>query len=308
MSGSLYSEFLALSLPTESRAEHDAAPGLPANGWGITHSQILQCHIPIGNAYRNIVNVAKECNNWALPIDNRNMDMWLLMEKSKSSARKSTPFSNWLVEAVARRGIDLAELGRIVGSDYNYMWRLSVGLRNRPSHDLTLAIGEALKDVPGAMKAADYKIVSVADNASDPLLRIGQNVPLDVFQHIPFSPGTVTGSMERLGEGDDYSHERLTVAEVLPNDVRAIRIAGDSMEPFYKEGDIVFVHETKEAHDGDVVIALVGLTGITCKVFRNPMDGGVAYLEPYNGEGSIKFPDFIIVGIVVGFYRNTRRK
>ena len=51
--------------------------------------------------------------------------------------------------------------------------------------------------------------------------------------------------------GEDY--EELSVAEDDPADFAA-RIAGDSMEPYYHDGNIAWVHECQELSVGDVGI------------------------------------------------------
>lgn len=216
----------------------------------------------------------------------------------------NTQFGQWLTTTLqARNDLDLAELGRRVGSDYNYMWRLSTGRRKRPSYELTVSIGQQLQDVPGALDAAGYPLLI---EGADPLSKIGPEVDTTVLRRIPFIPGPVSASMTRVGEGENVGPLQ-TAADVLPNDVRAIEVRGESMEPVYRSGDILFVQEARTAHDGDEVIAVIGLDGITCKTYREPPEG-LGYLQPYNGEAKIEFPNFIIVGIVVGFYRHKQRR
>lgn len=142
-------------------------------------------------------------------------------------------------------------------------------------------------------------------DSADPLSRIGPDVDTSVLRLVPFIAGPVSASMTRIGEGENAGPST-TAADVLPNDVRAIEVRGESMEPAYRSGDILFVQETREAHDGDEVIALIGLDGITCKVYR-AAELGPDYLEPSNGEGHIERPNFIVVGVVIGYYRRKVR-
>jgi hypothetical protein len=73
--------------------------------------------------------------------------------------RSHTKYAQWLRDAVERRGIDLADLGRRVNSDYNYMWRLSSGQRKRPGYELAVAIGKELGDLTGSLVAAEYPLI-----------------------------------------------------------------------------------------------------------------------------------------------------
>lgn len=88
------------------------------------------------------------------------MSLLLLMPSQHTETR----YSKWLRSALNKRGIDLAELGRVVNSDYNYMWRLSAGVRKRPGYEIALAIGEALKDVEGSLQAAEFSRPGATDD------------------------------------------------------------------------------------------------------------------------------------------------
>ena len=74
-----------------------------------------------------------------------------------------TKYQGWLHGALERRGVDVAELARMTNADYSHVWRIARGdpdkypNSRRPGYDLALAIGEALKDVPGSLAAADWE-------------------------------------------------------------------------------------------------------------------------------------------------------
>lgn len=157
---------------------------------------------------------------------------------------------------------------------------------------------------PGPLFVAMDRIYKSGDSLPDidPLSLIGLTVDTSALSHIPFFPGGASASAERLRDGDVPPE---TADEVIPAHLRAIRVYGPCMEPYYSDGDIVFVHETDTASDGDVVIATVDLNNVQCKVYRCGKNS--AHLEPTNGEGIIESPRFRIAGIVVGFYRPMKR-
>ena len=78
-----------------------------------------------------------------------------------------TKYQEWLDGALERRGVDVAELARMTNADYSHVWRIARGdpdkypNSRRPGYDLALAIGEALKDVPGSLAAAEWETPSL---------------------------------------------------------------------------------------------------------------------------------------------------
>ncbi|HTA42684.1 MAG TPA: transcriptional repressor LexA [Bryobacteraceae bacterium] len=69
-------------------------------------------------------------------------------------------------------------------------------------------------------------------------------------------------------------------------DTYALRVRGNSMiEDHICEGDMILVEQTAQAHDGDIVVALVGGTETTLKRFyREP--GNTIRLQPANSAMS----------------------
>jgi len=69
-------------------------------------------------------------------------------------------------------------------------------------------------------------------------------------------------------------------------DTYALRVRGNSMiEDHICEGDMILVEETKEARDGDIVVALVGGTDTTLKRFYREA-GNMVRLQPANSTMS----------------------
>lgn len=84
-----------------------------------------------------------------------------------------------------------------------------------------------------------------------------------------------------------------------------LRVRGESMiEAGIMDGDLILVQETAEAHDGEIVVALIdGIeTGATVKTFYRK--NGKIYLTPENKTmGPIIVDDATIVGKVKGVFR-----
>ncbi len=179
----------------------------------------------------------------------------------------------------------------------------------RVSVESLLKFAQGFRTPPDALlKAAGYPPlpppprVFVLDE-DDPLGNVGGAVDLGLLARIPMAPGSVSANLTRVQEPLDAPP--LSLGEALPGGVRAIRVEGDCMRPFYQSGDVLLVRESDDARNGDKVIALVDWGGITCKVLRE--NGGPRYLEPTNGDGKITADRFRILGIVVGFFRRERR-
>lgn len=122
--------------------------------------------------------------------------------------------------------------------------------------------------------------------------------------------GKVTAGAPRLAV--EESEERLCVDRSLlgeERDVFALRIVGESMiERGIHDGDLVFVRQTRDAKDGDVVIALIG-DEATCKLFYSEPSRRRIRLQPANAAmepiyvAKDVFRETMILGVVVGLFR-----
>jgi len=214
--------------------------------------------------------------------------------------------------------VDRSYLHKIMNShkmEYRYY--------KRPAYEKTLAIGQAVNDVRGAMVAADRlreyeermglsaptppqpnaeRVLDVIKNLlsglDDPLARIGQDVDIRQFGNLPLSTSPASAGESLLTDNTTESEQ---FSEILHGDVRTIRVEGDCMEPFYRHADILFVQRAASAETGNTVIALLDGESVACKVFRQ--DEGSEYLEANNGAYPRITGDFRIVGIVKGSYR-----
>lgn len=79
-----------------------------------------------------------------------------------------TKYQKWLEPLLIERGVKVAELGRMIGKDYNYIWKLARGEpgvnrnQERPGYEVAFAIGEALGDTIGSLTAADYPVPNLS--------------------------------------------------------------------------------------------------------------------------------------------------
>jgi len=122
--------------------------------------------------------------------------------------------------------------------------------------------------------------------------------------------GKVTAGAPRLAV--EESEERLCVDRSLlgeERDVFALRIVGESMiERGIHDGDLVFVRQTRDAKDGDVVITLIG-DEATCKLFYREPSRRRIRLQPANAAmepiyvAKDVFRETMILGVVVGLFR-----
>jgi repressor LexA len=137
-------------------------------------------------------------------------------------------------------------------------------------------------------------------------------------KHLPTVPkgafliplvGSVTAGAPRLAV--EESEDALCVDRSLVGDHRdvfALKIDGDSMiERGINTGDMVFVHRTSIAKDGDIVIVLLDEEA-TCKLFYR--EGKEIRLQPANASmepiyiSKKSFTDTCILGVVIGVYHS----
>jgi len=93
---------------------------------------------------------------------------------------------------------------------------------------------------------------------------------------------------------------------VRDNEVFMLRIKGDSMiEAGIFDRDYVLVEKTEYAHNGDIVVALIGETEATVKRFYH--EGTHVRLQPSNSAMEpIIVHDVKILGKVIGLFRHIR--
>lgn len=136
------------------------------------------------------------------------------------------------------------------------------------------------------------------------------NTPLPYDKNVapgPFVGGEVpviswvqAGSFEAVVDNfqPGFAEETVTATVQVRRHTYALRVHGDSMEPDFKEGDILIVEPEMEAVHGSYVIAKNGDNEATFK--KLVQDGGDWYLKPLNPAYPMKPVDrnMKIVGVV----------
>lgn len=77
--------------------------------------------------------------------------------------------------------------------------------------------------------------------------------------------------MEAIEEIEDF--EELDTRTMPKGEYMALRIAGDSMEPRIRKGDVVIVRVQDDAENGDVAIVMIGNEDAVCKKIKKTKDG-----------------------------------
>ena len=109
----------------------------------------------------------------------------------------------------------------------------------------------------GRRKVAEYEndLVASGRYAPEPFIHEIEYIDMPL-SYLPVSAGTG----EFLDEGN---YEMISVPKsTVPAGAKfAIRVKGDSMEPTYNDGQLIWVQETKELHPGDVGVFFYGDQG-----------------------------------------------
>jgi repressor LexA len=133
--------------------------------------------------------------------------------------------------------------------------------------------------------------------------------PSDLLCEIPVAGYIAAGQpMELVNSGETISVPRFMLGRVRPEQVYAARIKGDSMiDEHICDGDIALIEKRPEAHNGEIVMALVDETYATLKrLYRH---GPEVELRPSNPlVESIRVParNVRIQGIFRGLLRQSK--
>jgi repressor LexA len=133
-------------------------------------------------------------------------------------------------------------------------------------------------------------------------------VSSDLLCEIPLLGRIAAGMpIEVVSDSETIAVPRFLLGRVRPDRVYAVRVKGDSMiDEHICDGDIALIENRTEAHDGEIVVALVDGTHATLKrLFRH---GAEVELRPANSQlEPIRVPAYqvTIQGIFRGLLRPT---
>ncbi|GAA5192912.1 transcriptional repressor LexA [Ferrimonas gelatinilytica] len=120
--------------------------------------------------------------------------------------------------------------------------------------------------------------------------------------------GRVAAGEPILAQEHVESHYQMDPSLFHPEASYLLRVRGDSMKEIgILDGDLLAVHQTREARNGQVVVARVGDDEVTVKRFQKR--GNVVYLHAENEEYApivvdLKETPLTIEGLAVGVVRN----
>lgn len=100
-------------------------------------------------------------------------------------------------------------------------------------------------------------------------------------------------------DDDKYSIKEFPQTDVPSNTDCGIYINGDSMEPKYPNGCLVWVKETQEILFGDVIVAILNGAPF-CKIYQE--DGLHSFNEKYKPIKVTEYDNFSVFGKVIGYY------
>lgn len=113
----------------------------------------------------------------------------------------------------------------------------------------------------------------------------------ELLWEIPMAGVIAAGQpLEVVPDGDLIAVPRFLLGRVKPENVYALKVQGDSMiDEHICDGDIALIEDRPEAHDGEIVVALVDETHATLKrLYRH---GAEVELRPANSQlESIRVP------------------
>ena len=151
-------------------------------------------------------------------------------------------------------------------------------------------------------------VTIIRQGSSSQIIINQQELPAsDLLCEIPVAGYIAAGHpIELVNGGETISVPRFMLGRVRPEQVYAARIKGDSMIDIC-DGDIALIEDRPEAHNGEIVMALVDETYATLKrLYRH---GAEVELRPSNPQmESIRVPagNVRIQGIFRGLLRQSK--
>lgn len=179
-------------------------------------------------------------------------------------------------------------------------------------------IANALNTTPGYLMGWDKKEAPKIINIYEQLETDRQQVVYDcaeeqlneqnhpnvheIDDHRPVNTVDVLGAVS-AGTGewlDGQSSETVTIEGPIPRYDFAVRVNGNSMEPTFSDGEILFVNKVDEARNNQFVIAEVNGEAFVKKLFVS-MDGVklISLNRDYDDIVIHDYDDYQIVGVVV---------
>jgi phage repressor protein C with HTH and peptisase S24 domain len=156
--------------------------------------------------------------------------------------------------------LSFTEVAERAGVSIGTVTRLAKAEPKRiPTYATAEAIGRALGDVAGSLRAAGY-----AASDSD-LQRVGEVIDARPYVAALRMVSDASAGIERYALAD--ASEDMSAGLLA---VKAVRVRGDCLAPMLRDGDIMLVLPPESVRDGDLVIALLDFAQVVAKRFRMP--------------------------------------
>lgn len=197
-----------------------------------------------------------------------------------------------LNQILADRNLRAADVVRLTGLPQPTVSRLLKGGQDNPTLSTLLALSKGLK-------------ISVSELLGDDC-NVADKEPVAAFRRIPLINWVQAGALTPLAgnEAEEWIYCPVNISE----NGFALKVRGESMEPKFQEGDIVFVDPEEEPRPGKIVIAQdETFSEAEATMKKLIVEDNQAYLRALNpewpGPKFIKItPSIRIVGVVVGKY------
>lgn len=202
------------------------------------------------------------------------------------------------------KGLTQLQLAQMSKVTVNYISRFESDEFKNPTQETINRFARALEISPVELQ---YGFADERPRGPSPFGNL-HPTKLDMFA-VPLLTGTISaGSFSQ----DFTRWEGKTVQ--IPEKVReswvAMQIRGKSMEPHYRDGDLVIVDTTVQFLDSDDVVVTRNGDEITVKQLKKLRDGTIE-LRPHNPDYPTitlkKDDDIKVMGVVVRLYRDPRR-
>jgi Predicted transcriptional regulator len=231
-------------------------------------------------------------------------------------------FKTRLNEAMEYRNIKSADLSKMTGIGKSSISQWLNG-KYEAKQDKTFELAKALDVDPSWLMGADvpmtketlltkinnvsYKLTVdrqqiVYDCAKEQLNEQNHSTVHDIDDYRPTNEVEVLGTVS-AGTGewlDGQAKETVTIEGPIPKYDFAVRVNGNSMEPTFSDGEILFVNKVDEARNNQFVIAEVNGEAFVKKLFVS-LNGVklISLNRDYNDIVIHDYDDYRIVGVVV---------
>ena len=125
---------------------------------------------------------------------------------------------------------------------------------------------------------------------------------------VPLYPEDEQEEIELYGEASagtgiwlsDESIETILYPRPVPKHDIALRVRGNSMEPLFQDGEIVFIKKTKNVNNGQIIIIIVNNEAYIKKLYKKNQEVKLISLNPdYNDIILTEYDQIEIVGTVI---------